>query len=667
MIPLLINTPETMLKVRVVTAKDASEKTLELLQTIGVLHLEEPQELDSTNLTKIEDRRNLIRKITASIHDILSYVKGEHTVSIPEEISAEPLETILHRTERLRGKCSRLRDDATKLENDLATMEGLGRYLEILSQEINLPLSDLNYSGSYLSARVFVFSMEEARAFLEKAGQHILQYSTTSSEEETVVYSIARTTSQQLVESIARDMGGVFLDIPPEEVTLREFITKKNDIIGSKKQEIEELEKEIVKLTSEQLEQIILYREIVSREDEMLAAIQQMSETRYVSLIEGWVPQGKTEFIVSEIHKSLDNVFVDTRQPAPSEEPPTRLQNPLPIKPFEVIVNLFSLPKYGGWDPTPSVAYFFAFFFGLMLCDVVYAAGLLILARFALDKLVDDPSSEEVRLFRNVLYISGAVSLLFGVLSGTYLGDVLNMYFGIALQDLALVKWVQTQLSDPITFIIIALLIGLVHVNIAHILSLIKGLQEGNKGLVLGKVGLFLVEIFGIPYVFHMLLHVELIPVDPSAYGWMAYPMIVGLVFIVISGFMQMGGLGGIFWIFELTGLLGDIMSYSRLAGVGLATFYLASAFNLLASWIAGGLSGVIPGIIGTVLGMIVGIVLFAVFHVLNLFLSSLAAFIHSLRLCFVEFLLKFYEGGGRKYAPFHLSSKRQITVGIKL
>jgi len=174
-------------------------------------------------------------------------------------------------------------------------------------------------------------------------------------------------------------------------------------------------------------------------------------------------------------------------------------KNPRIIRPFEVIVNLFSLPKYGGWDPTPSVAYFFAFFFGLMLCDVVYAVGLLILAKFALDKLVDDPSAEGVELFRKVLYISGGVALIFGILSGTYLGDFLYMYFGVELQKLALAKWVQNQLSDPITFIIISLLIGLVHVNIAHILSLIKGIKERNKGLVISKIGILIIEIFGIP------------------------------------------------------------------------------------------------------------------------------------------------------------------------
>ena len=669
MIPLIINTPEAMLKIRVVTAKDSSAETLELLQSTGVLPIEEPRELDSADRTKITEKRNLIRKISANISDILAYVKGEHRVLVQEGIKAQPLDTILHQTAKLREKCARLRKDSTRREADISNMEGLGRYMDILSHGINLSLKELNYSGSYLSARVFVFPAETCKIFLGKARQHLLQHIPASSkdETETAVYTIARTTSQNIVETLARDLGALPLEIPDEELTLKEFIANKDNIIRQKRKEVEGLEKEIETIATENLEQITQYRETVALEDEMLSAIELTCETRYVSMIEGWVPRNKVDSVISQIHESLDNVFIDASKPGPLDEPPTRLQNPRAIKPFEVIVSLFSLPKYGGWDPTPSVAYFFAFFFGLMLCDVVYAAGLLILAKFVLDKLVDDPSAEGVDLFRKVLYISGTVALIFGILSGTYLGDLLNMYFGISLQKLALAKWVQSQLSDPIAFIIISLIIGLVHVNIAHILSLIRGIRERNKGLVVSKAGLFIIEIFGIPYIFKMLLHVDLVPLSPSIYSFMAYPMIIGLALIVVSGFMQMGGLGGIFWIFELTGLLGDIMSYSRLAGVGLATFYLASAFNLLANWISAGLSGLIPGVIGTSLGLIIGIILFAVFHVLNLFLSSLAAFIHSLRLCFVEFLLKFYEGGGRKYAPFHLRPKRYVIVGAKL
>ncbi|MCL0069820.1 hypothetical protein M1N85_03870 [Dehalococcoidia bacterium] len=133
---------------------------------------------------------------------------------------------------------------------------------------------------------------------------------------------------------------------------------------------------------------------------------------------------------------------------------------------------------------------------------------------------------------------------------------------------------------------------------------------------------------------------------------------------IVVAAFVQMKGLGAIFWLLDVTGILGDIMSYARLAGVGLATFYLAYSFNMLGEMIYGALSGMLPGLLGVAIGGIATIIVLLFGHSLNLALSGLGAFIHSLRLCFVEFMFKFYEGGGRQYEPFCLKPRTFIVVG---
>jgi len=131
---------------------------------------------------------------------------------------------------------------------------------------------------------------------------------------------------------------------------------------------------------------------------------------------------------------------------------------------------------------------------------------------------------------------------------------------------------------------------------------------------------------------------------------------IIGLVLIIVSSLMEKGAfLGGIFWLFDVTGLLGDVMSYARLAGVGLATYYLAYCFNLMAEL----LKGMMPaGIVQAVVGTLIFILVLLVGHMLNLALSGITCFVHSLRLCFVEFLFKFYEGGGRAYSPFRLKAR---------
>ncbi len=655
-----------MMKMKVITLKNLSGKTLKLLQKIGVLHVEKATELGPVDKAAIERDVGRVKKALTYADDIIAYLKEGRTIFLPEYITPRSLDEITDRISKIHDRFIKLTGKTGRLKEETANLEELGKYLGTLSGEINVSLKDLHYSGSYIFTDILALPKEAYKIFKEKAGRLLLRDITVPVEDKIVIYFIAGSENQKIIETLIREIGATSMKIPAEELTMMEFLQESDEIIRKMKEEIEESQKETQRLIEEDLDGIVLLRELLAAESERLSVLKQACESKYVTLIEGWVPQGSVAAATSRLNETLEHVFIETRCPAPGDEPPTKLKNPPAIRPFQVIVNLFSLPGYGDWDPTPVVAYFFAFFFGLMLNDVVYAIGLILLARFLLDKFVDDPASEGVHLFRNVLYISGSAALLFGLLSGAFLGDFLNRYFGIELKTIALAGQVQKQLSDPISFIILSLLIGMIHVNTAHILALIRGIRKGNKGLILSKTGLFLSEIFGIPYLFETLLHIRLLPLAPEVYPAFVYPLSAGLIFILIGALMQMGLMGAIFCIFDLTGFLGDIMSYSRLAGVGLATFYLASSFNLLAEWFSSTLRNLIPGVAGFVIASIVAMIILVVLHVFNLLLSSLAAFIHSLRLCFVEFLMKFYEGGGREYAPFHLRHQRHVVVGTK-
>ena len=329
------------------------------------------------------------------------------------------------------------------------------------------------------------------------------------------------------------------------------------------------------------------------------------------------------------------------------------MRNATAVKPFEVIVNLFGTPKYKEWDPTPVIAYSFAFFFGIMLGDVVYAALLILFARFGLRILTDDPETEGFKLFQRIIYISGGVGLVIGLLTGSYLG---NFYTFFHIESLTLSETIHHWLSHPVYFIGLALIIGLVHVNIAHVLALIKGIREKQRAIAPNKIGLFLLEIGAIPWIMHVILGMSLPLLTDQMYPILLYVAIFGVVLIVISTIMERGAfLGSIFWLFDVTGILGDVMSYARLAGVGLATYYLAYAFNLMAEL----LRTMMPaGAVQVIVGGLIFILVLLLGHVLNLVLSAITCFVHSLRLCFVEFLFKFFEGGGRAYSPFRLKAR---------
>jgi V/A-type H+-transporting ATPase subunit I len=656
MIPLIVNTSDPMAKVRVVTTKDYSTKTLKTLHTIGVLHVEESEELKPVDKEAIEGERRKIGELLTSINDILAYIPKGEGISLREDVEViytKPFDEVDSEVRLLSTKLSNVHQRATKLDNDIKELKELTKYLGSLERQADIRLQDLNFSGSYLFSRVFVFPNELFETSYPKLRDYILESLSGTVENETVLYAIAKVENQETIESAVEDGGGRILPIPGEDLTIREFLEAADDNIHSLEEELAKLHTEIESKTRENLEKLVLFREALSAETERLAVLAKACEAKYVTLIEGWIPESNVEPTISELRENIGYVFIDTRKPEQAEEPPTKMRNATAVKPFEVIVNLFGTPKYKEWDPTPIIAYSFAIFFGIMLGDVVYAALIMLFAYFGLRLLVDNPKTEGFKLFQRIFYVSGGVALVIGLLTGSYLG---NFYEFFGIESLTLAGSIQEIFLDPVRFIQFSIVIGLVHINIAHVLALMRGIKERQKSAVPNKAGLFMLQIGAIPLIMVFILGMDIPWVTGQIPTILMSIAITGLVLVVLSSLMEKGAfLGGIFWLFDVTGLLGDIMSYARLAGVGLATYYLAYCFNLIADL----LRGMMPaGIVQLIVGTLIFILVLLVGHVLNLALSAITCFVHSLRLCFVEFLFKFFEGGGRAYSPFRLKAR---------
>jgi len=658
----VVNTPDPMVKVRVMTPKDYSTQTLKTLHSVGVLHVEESDELKPVDKEAIERERREVGELLTSINDVLAYVPKGERVFVGEGMEViynEPLSEIDSEVRALCTKLGNMHQRATKLDEQIKDLKDLDKYLGSLGTNANVRLRDLYFSGSYLFSRVFVFPSELFATLRAKFEDRLLDSIVTTVENETVLYAIGKAEELEAIESAVKDGGGKVLEIPEENSTLVEFREAAERNIHNLEEELAKLRAEIESRTRESLKTLILFREALSAETERLAVLAKAGEAKYVRLIEGWIPEHNVGTAFSELKENVGYVFVDSRKPEQTEEPPTRMRNATAVKPFEVIVNLFGTPKYKEWDPTPVIAYSFAFFFGIMLGDVVYAALLILFARFGLRILTDDPQSEGFKLFQRIIYIGGGVGLVIGLLTGSYLGDFYR-FFGI--ESLTLSALIQHWLSSPVYFIGLALIIGLVHVNTAHVLALVKGIKERQKAIVPAKAGLFLLEIGAIPFIMHVILGMSLPLLTEPMYIYLLFVAGVGLVLIVASTIIERGlFLGSIFWLFDVTGILGDVMSYARLAGVGLATFYLAYAFNLMADL----LRGMVPaGIVRLIIGSLIFLLVLLFGHMLNLVLSGITCFVHSLRLCFVEFLFKFFEGGGRAYSPFRLKA-RPVSVKV--
>ena len=652
--PLLLNTPDPMIKVRVMTTRDYSTQALKALHTAGVLHVEESRELKPVDKEAIDRERRKVGELLTCIDDVLAYAPEGARVSLGEDVEviyARPLSEI---DSDVRAACTRLSNmhqRAAKLAEQARETAELARSLGSLGQQADIRLRDLSFSGDYLFSRVYALPKEAFETLYPGIRDHLLNSVVAQTEDVTILYAIARIDQREGIESAVQAQGGRALGIPDRDLTVREFLDSAGrDVLGLE-QEQARLQAEIEDRTRQNLRTLVLFREALSAESDRLAVLAKACEAKYVTLIEGWLPEASAEDTISDIKDRIHYVFIDTAEPQDIEEPPTRFRNIRAFRPFEVAVKLFGVPRYKEWDPTPIISYSFPFFFGLMMNDVAYSAILLLFANRGLPRFVDNPESEGLKLFQRMLYISGGAGLVFGLLTGSYFGNFITL-FGI--ESPALAAWIRSLLANPIQFIILSIVIGLIHVNIAHLLTLIKMAREHNNKAVVSKVGLFLLEIGAIPLIMHYLLHADVLRLPDQAYPILLYVAGAGLIMIIAS-YLALNGflLGAIFSLSEVTGILGDVMSYCRLAGVGLATYYLAYSFNLMATL----LPGLLPSAIQSIIGPVLMVLILLVGHLINAALSGISCFVHSLRLCFVEFLLKFYDGTGREYSPFRLKT----------
>lgn len=663
MIPLFVSNPEPMAKVRVITVKEQLERTVKTLHKASILHIEISEELKPADRTALEKEGNSVSDLLTRLDDVLNHIQSREQVHLGDNVKLIYTRPFRELEDEVVPICTKLSNQYQRIAQQDKTAKHLTElktYLEPFAQQDNLKLTDLDFSGDHLFSRLISLPSEIYEDLSVEFTNHLLQSVTKTVGNETVIYALGRTEEIETIESLVIQGKGKTIQLPNEKIILSEFLRVTEQRIKELHQELTTLNQEFQSQIKENLEKLVILRAALLAESERILVLEKASEAKYISLIEGWIPEREVESLTADLKYEVDNIYIDSKTPEPSDDPPIKQENPRGLKPFQVITNLFGTPKYKEWDPTPIIAFSFAAFFGIMLADAVYALGVLLLAKYLLPKFVDDPESDNFKLFQWTIYISGTVALVMGLLTGTYLGDIASEVFGIE-SDLAIVSSLGDVFTDPVDFIIMALAIGIFHVNLGHIMGLIVGIKEKNTATIICRIGLFILQLAAIPYLMHNMFDVDIPLLSDQAYSILIYLLLLSIVILVVASILEKGRfLGSIFWLFDLTGILGDVMSYARLAGVGLATYYLASAFNLMSNIFS---EDIIPGGAWAILGAIVAILILVLGHGVNLVLSVMTGFVHSLRLCFVEFLFKFYEGGGKVYEPFKLKTGGSLII----
>lgn len=392
-------------------------------------------------------------------------------------------------------------------------------------------------------------------------------------------------------------------------------------LILQKREEIREVSSEIKELAKKTEDFELLFEQYRARADREEV---RLSETLETVIFEGFVRADSVDTLYEKI-KEVTNVFtLDSRDPEEDEEVPTSLDNGRTVAQFEGITDMFNSPSYKGYDPNAVMAPWYALIFGMMMGDAGY--GALMALFIILGKIFIKPKGGTLKLM-NVMLYSSIPTIFFGVLFGSYFGEELLP---------AVVGF--TAMDDPIKMLIITLVIGVLHILTGMIVKIYLDVKDGRiLDAIFDEVSWILI-ILGIAILF-----------IPSLSTVGTILAVVGATVVLFTAGRKkkgvvgkiVGGLGGLYGI---TGYFSDILSYSRILALSLATGVVGMVMNLLAGMVQ-----------GSVIGFIISLVIYIVGHIFNLALGLLSAYVHSCRLQYIEFYSKFYEGGGVLFRPFRI------------
>lgn len=413
-----------------------------------------------------------------------------------------------------------------------------------------------------------------------------------------------------------------FEDEPKVKTTAVQEIKTKEEEVSQLKAEIEDIKKSF-KSYVEFLDDVKLRYEYLNQVNRKLASTDKLMSTRMVNYIDGYIESEKAEDFEKSLEAKFPNECYLEIQPAneDDEHVPIVLKNNKFVSAFENLTEMYALPKYNELDPTPFLAPFYWLFFGMMIGDFGYGVLIFLGTKFILSFNLSD----SMRKTMNFFYYLGYSTMLWGLIYGSIFGGIVPMP---ALIDPAV---------DYNTVMVVAIILGGIHMFTGLALQGYMLIKNASVLDAVYDVLTWFMALFGAIYLgLSMFLGLP----GGTVAKWV---MIAGMVGIVLFTGRSAGSKGaqlasGAYNLYGISSWLGDFVSYLRLMALGLAGAFIGVAVNMIVKTIAGG--GSIGGIIGAAAVFIFG-------QILNFGLSALSAYVHALRLIFVEFFGKFYEGGG--------------------
>lgn len=623
---------QVMCKVQIVGLKDLLDEVIKALHEIGVVHIESiPAQISPEKSyfrrIPVEGEKAILKERLEKLLERLKGIylllpvsggAGDERTMLAEMTSASFLDEVDRLEKEIRGLHAErggLLEEVSSLERYEKILKGLAPLLVKLGGPKSYEIMGITIER----AKKEVIPLLENEVMRITEGRYQLFFRDIDEEITGVILTYPREYEPAIKRLISVEAISE-LKLPQKYAEMTFFdalrvMIKRRDEIPLLLASIENRLKELSEIWHQRLERGVgLIQDTIDE----LHVLSYCGHTRFTFVICGWIPEVEFPLLSDALRNRFsDKVILQKMEIREDEIPliPVSIKNPRVLRPFETFLNVLPPPKYGTVDPTLYLSIFFPIFFGLILGDSGYGGILLALSLYLKRRFKE---KEYLSNLASILAVSSLFAIVFGILFGEFFGDLgerLGLFHPVIFDRVKAMK----------VFLLLALGIGFGHITFGLILALVNCLQRGKGREALSKGS-------------HLTFMIAFIAILGILTGYLPKGLLTPGIFTMLAAFIILVIFEGIIGPIELLKSIGNILSYARIMAVGTASVMLALIANKL-----GGLTE----------NVILGIIIAGIIHTINLLLGILGPGIHSLRLHYVEFFSKFYQPGGKRYAPF--------------
>jgi len=625
--------PVKMSKIRAICLKAAAPQVVKALHEMSVLHITDsalPELERSGPLPSYDEVASRLVKMRA-LRDAFGKAG-----KLPKKKQAyeDPLaaaDELLEKSENVFSLVSEKESIAKELDSCIASQKSLSE------------IEGLDVDFSQLSAGALQFMLAKVPTEKMKMVHEVL------SATKNCAYSSARAKmgTEVLLVGMKKGQDAKFLEgfgtvsqLPQISSTPKNEIASLKEAEAKLRERMDAAEKKFARLADSISPQAAALEEALSIEADRASVATSFGASAQLYFIEGWAEASRVKSIEEDMHKKFGRkLHVSVAQQTHDDAPPTLLNNPKRAQPFEYLVEFISMPQYTEIDPSIMLAIIIPLMYALIMGDAGYALVSFFLAWWMVKKSEKGSLLNQVAL---IWMISAIPAFIFGV--------VFDEYFGFTHSHLASIfGFTQFQLYQGFhrltainTLMLISILVGMAHLSLGFILGAVNEWHHSKKHAA-AKICWLLILLSGF-----MAIASGMYSIMP----FLALPSAAVLGLSIVGLIMTEGIIAAV----EIPGLLGNVMSYLRIAAVGVGGVIIAEAVNEL----------LMPKLDFSPVGFViflVTLVLYIVMHFAACILAMFEALVHGARLNVVEFFGKFYRGGGAKFAPFAV--RRNYTQEI--